>query len=694
MGQRRHEGEVKVIKEGEEYVLLEGEKMCGKRQKWRRGHNVTGSQDDHGLCYCSINLPDTYFPADRMELLELANQKLSISVQEEITKIQSYQVTLTDYMTLLKNLTRRVERMEMGGDTYTELDFQLLKLEISDMESLMVKLRASINGSNVLVETLFEEIHNISIIVNLLESYDNNKVLAVRREIASLKKRLEECHKNNTGLPDLLTPVEYGSCKHGGIVNISKPFVVQLNYLGFNYKIGGWGKNSFLGTNQDVHWVAPLNTDARMMNVVRFYPTYNDLLLYKNPTDKVLTIPRDRYYFSTDDFSRCGQGGGVIMFNNSVYYNCYYTRDICKFNVNTNVLERKTLPDAAFNNRFSYASSVYQDIDLASDEEGLWVLYATEQSRGNIMIGKLNGTSLELLETWSTSQYKPGVTNAFMVCGVLYTTRALNIKTEEIFYSYDTKTAKEGSLNIPLEKMMENVQSLSYNANDHKIYMYNDGYLVTYDLYFYQIISTKVNNNIIPSQIISPEVNNNIIPSKIISPKVNNNIIPSQIISPKVYNNIIPAQIITPKVYNNIIPSKIISTNVYNSIILSQIISPKVYNNIIISQINSPKINNNIIPSQINSPKVYNNIVPSQINSPKVYNIIPAQIITPKVYNNIIPSKIISPNVYNSIILSQIISPKVYNNIIPSQIIGPEVYNNTKLFFPKHCFPYINIVIF
>ncbi|XP_040298518.1 olfactomedin-4-like [Bufo bufo] len=441
--------------------------------------NTTGAMDELGVCYCSVALPDNTFPADRLEILEISNKDLGISVQQEITKVKSYQATLTEHLVKLKNLTRRVEVIEMGGVAYTELDFELLRLEIREMESLVIKLRESMDGSNVLVETLYTEVHNISIMLNQLESYDKNNVLAVRREIASLRKRLEDCEKNQNN--EVPPQINYGSCSHGGIVNISKPFVVQLNWLGFNYKFGGWGKDSYANGNQDVHWVTPLQIDGRMMNIIRYYPTYDNLLLYKGATEKVLTknLAHNRY-----DYSSCGQGGGIIMFNNSLYYNCYNSRDICKCNADTNAVERKTLTDATFNNRFSYASSAWQDIDLASDENGPWVIYSTEQNAGNIVIGKLNPATLVVEKTWITSQYKPGATNAFIVCGVLYATRTLSTRKEEIFYMYDTNTSQEGQISIILDKMMENVQSLSYNPNDHKLYMYNDGYLVTYKMAF------------------------------------------------------------------------------------------------------------------------------------------------------------------------------------------------------------------
>ncbi|XP_069602734.1 olfactomedin-4-like [Ranitomeya imitator] len=443
--------------------------------------NFEGSVDDLGVCQCSVGLPDSTFPADRLEILEISNQNLSLTIQQEITKIHHYESTLIMYMERLVNLAERVEVMEIGGLSYSKLDFELVKLEIKEMEALILQLKTSMNGSNSLVEALYLEIHNISLVVNQLEVYDKNNVLAIRREIAALQKRLEDCEKSQTRLnPNpLLAPMNYGKCDHGGIVNISKPSVVQLNWLGFNYKYGGWGSDSFLGVDKDIQFVAPLNTDSRRMDTLRFYNTYNDLLIYKHKEEKVLPVGYD--------YSKSGQGGGMIMYNKSLYYNCYNTQNLCKLNLQTNSVERKVLTNAAYNNRFSYSSSAWQDIDLASDEDGLWVIYATEADGGNILIGKLNSTNLELMQTWSTTQYKRGVTNAFMVCGVLYATRALSTKQEEIFYMYDTKTSKEAYLSITFDKMMENMQSLSYNPNNHKLYMFNDGYLLNYDLNFKEL---------------------------------------------------------------------------------------------------------------------------------------------------------------------------------------------------------------
>lgn len=265
-----------------------------------------------------------------------------------------------------------------------------------------------------------------------------------------------------------------GSCAHGGVMNISRPAVVQLNWRGFSFKYGAWGRDySPQNPDKGLYWVAPLNTDGRLLEYYRLYNTLDDLLLYVNAREYRISY---------------GQGSGIVVYKNNMYVNWYNFRNIAKVNLTTNTADvTETLPDAAYNNRFSYANVGWQDIDLAVDENGLWVIYATEASTGNIVISKLNDTTLAVINTWYTKQYKPSVSNAFMVCGVLYATRTLNTRTEEIFYYYDTNTGKEGRLNIIMHKMQETVQSINYHPFDQKLYVYNDGYLLNYDLVFEQI---------------------------------------------------------------------------------------------------------------------------------------------------------------------------------------------------------------
>ncbi|XP_010219081.1 PREDICTED: olfactomedin-4 [Tinamus guttatus] len=432
--------------------------LTGKLRKcmideWTLFANVSGSLDDHGSCQCSVYLPDTTFPVQKVEVLEKIAATLSQKFEQELSQVREYTKVIEIYQQKIVNLTIRVEYMEKSSISYTELDFQLLKVEIINLERLVTQLKSSVVGSNVIVEQIYLEITNLTILVNELESLDKNNILAIRRK---------------TTVAPYIPP---GSCIHRGPTNVSQPYVVKLNWRGFSYKYGSWGRDySPSNLEEEVYWVAPLNTDGRYLEYYRIYYSFDNLLLFTPTYERRITY---------------GEGSGAALYDNFLYYHAYNTRNMVKHNIKTNsVVLTKTLPDAVIGNRFSYAGVSWQDIDFAVDEGGLWVVYSTQNSMGNIVISKLNETTLDVLNTWQTRQYKPSVSNAFMICGVLYATRTLSTRKEEIFYMYDTSTGREGTISIIMDKKLDTIQSINYNPIDQRLYVYNDGYLLRYDITF------------------------------------------------------------------------------------------------------------------------------------------------------------------------------------------------------------------
>ncbi|XP_059496887.1 olfactomedin-like [Stegostoma tigrinum] len=160
----------------------------------------------------------------------------------------------------------------------------------------------------------------------------------------------------------------------------------------------------------------------------------------------------------------------MVLYNNSLYYNCYNSRDMCRYNIDTGRVQRETLRGAAFNNRHSYAGIAYQNMDFAVDETGLWIIYCPEANAGNAVIGKINVTTFTVEKTWVTKLFKPSVTNAFMICGVLYAIRPVSPQSEEIFYTFDTRTGQQGMVSIKMSKIIEQLQSVNYNIADHKVW--------------------------------------------------------------------------------------------------------------------------------------------------------------------------------------------------------------------------------
>lgn len=114
------------------------------------------------------------------------------------------------------------------------------------------------------------------------------------------------------------------------------------------------------------------------------------------------------------------------------------------------------------------------------------MIYTTSQDFGNLVLSQVKeGDPPTLGQTWHTSIYKLGVTNTFVICGVLYATRFVDKNTEEIFYSFDTTTGVERfNVGIFIKKMNPNIYFLNYSPVDQMLHAYCDAYMVSYKVLF------------------------------------------------------------------------------------------------------------------------------------------------------------------------------------------------------------------
>ncbi|KAM4626061.1 olfactomedin-4-like [Polymixia lowei] len=432
-------------------------------EAWESG-NVTTSVDEPE-CVCSVYLPDITFPADRVENMQQVTRDLILEVEIQINKMVSYKGKLEIFLGELKNLTIRVEMLESGPDKYIKLDFELLRIELREFEVLVSQLKESLNSTSPMFDSLYTEIHNMSLIVDQLETYDKSNLDVIRIEFAKLQRKLEDCQKEvNIMKPDI------GNCNHKGVMSISKPMVSQLNaHLNAEYKFGGWGKDSKPARGyESMYWYGAYSSPS----VYEFYlySNYNKLILRSSFTHHGLPQGYE------------GTGNNYIIHGNTIYYQVDNPFRMSKLNLTTSVYSHRDITKAS--ERFTYSYSPNQFLDFAADEKGLWVMYATEEAKGKIVIAKINEQSFGIEDEWTTSAFKPLVGNAFMVCGVMYATRPGDLKTEEIFYSYDTNTGQEKYFSIPFQKFQESFVNLDYNPTDHKLYMYNNGYYVSYNVRF------------------------------------------------------------------------------------------------------------------------------------------------------------------------------------------------------------------
>lgn len=225
--------------------------------------------------------------------------------------------------------------------------------------------------------------------------------------------------------------------------------------------------------------------------------------------DKIYFMPWTPYrtdtlieYSSLDDFQNGRQtityklphrvdGTGFVVYDGAVFFNKERTRNIVKFDLRTRIKSG----EAIINNANYHDTSPYKwggktDIDLAVDENGLWVIYATEQNNGMMVISQLNPYTLRFEATWDTSYDKRSASNAFMVCGVLYVVRSTYEDNESevskslIDYIYNTKQNRGEYVDIHFPNQYQYIAAVDYNPRDNQLYVWNNFYILRYNLEF------------------------------------------------------------------------------------------------------------------------------------------------------------------------------------------------------------------
>lgn len=206
-------------------------------------------------------------------------------------------------------------------------------------------------------------------------------------------------------------------------------------------------------------------------NIVNVYASMRDLQL--GVMERGITLP---------DYA---QGSGMVAYNGSLYYNVRSSRDIARYDIAEQRSKKSPLPPTTIvENRGAYLSGAYSDIDFAVDESGLWVIFTTSSTDGVISISKLDPDTLLPSDTWVTSVAKSRQGNCFVICQVLHCTNGFRTHTDLINYYFDTKTSIESFTYVPIDSKYWATFALSYNPYDQKLYGWDNGHLVVYQILF------------------------------------------------------------------------------------------------------------------------------------------------------------------------------------------------------------------
>lgn len=123
--------------------------------------------------------------------------------------------------------------------------------------------------------------------------------------------------------------------------------------------------------------------------------------------------------------------------------------------------------------------------DLAADDEGLWLLYASGDSEPNISLAKMDAATLDIEQIWDTRCPRENAEASFVICGtvyVVYNTRlASRSRVQCVFDVNDVVISEEAPL-LYFPRRYGAHASLKYNPEERQLYGWDDGYQIIYRL--------------------------------------------------------------------------------------------------------------------------------------------------------------------------------------------------------------------
>ncbi|CAN0134551.1 unnamed protein product [Lampetra fluviatilis] len=184
-------------------------------------------------------------------------------------------------------------------------------------------------------------------------------------------------------------------------------------------------------------------------------------------------------------------GTGFVVYDGAVFFNKERTRNVVKFDLRTRIKSGEAIiPNANYHDTSPYRWGGKSDMDLAVDENGLWVIYATEQNNGRVVVSQLNPYTLRIEGSWETAYDKRSASNAFMACGVLYVLRSVYEDDENeaagnrIDYMYNTNLHRDAHLAVTFPNPYQFIASAQYNPRDNLLYVWNNYHVLRYALDF------------------------------------------------------------------------------------------------------------------------------------------------------------------------------------------------------------------
>uniref|UniRef100_A0A8C6TKX0 Si:ch211-194m7.5 n=1 Tax=Neogobius melanostomus TaxID=47308 RepID=A0A8C6TKX0_9GOBI len=435
---------------------------------------------------CDCELSNTKpFPHDQLNSTQskVADCNNNVTPQKTV-ELESLLLGLERRLPQLVADISELEQDDDGG-MYGVLALHVIENELTELRLLIDRLNSTMVTNRQLSNDTIQQISTIKAELQELETYDTLQVIKRDQTNKRLKRDLDQCmNGHQPTAPPTLPP--HGLCPHGRFVNVTGPRINTAGEYPGSFKYGAWGRDPKpLEGRESWYWYVPMSASNKYAHYVRLYSSLSSLVVG-------VSVPGNVMIHASNPTTNTVQGPNVVLYGGALYYNCYNQDSVCRFNLTSKTVTTLQLPKGTrYNSKSNFCQVdecyLFTDLDLATDESGVWVIYTSNQDYGNLVLSRVEEgpDGLQLGQTWHTSVYKQAVTNTFMACGVLYATRFVSKDTEEIFYSYDTATGQEKfNVGIYFPKMFTNMYYLNYSPLDQMLHTYCESNMVSYKVVF------------------------------------------------------------------------------------------------------------------------------------------------------------------------------------------------------------------
>ncbi|XP_032387290.1 olfactomedin-like protein 2B [Etheostoma spectabile] len=179
-------------------------------------------------------------------------------------------------------------------------------------------------------------------------------------------------------------------------------------------------------------------------------------------------------------------GTGHVVFNGAFYYNRAFSRDVIRYDLRHRyVAAWTTLHDALLEEQVHRTQT---EVEFAVDESGLWLLYPALDTEGFhqevILLIHLRPRDLQPIQSFRTGLRRGRYGNSFLVCGVLYAVNSMKDRHANVTYAFDTHTLTHTVPSLAVTNMHAHISQLAYCPLDKKLYAWDNGHQMTYDVVF------------------------------------------------------------------------------------------------------------------------------------------------------------------------------------------------------------------